>query len=185
MSWSNVPTKNPGEPVTAENWNGVIGNFAALADGLPGAPRILVPNALKTTETNTARVLVPDGAGGVAWGSALGALAGGERLNLDGGEPVTTVPNDRLIWNMHGTVKNTAYHNLVLPTPNAEIAGHLVTMNFEQTGSYGGTRIRVGSAGGSILDYIEDGDSYWAIYACNGNRWFPVSIRHIVPEDDN
>jgi hypothetical protein len=67
MSWTNVPFKNPGDPVTAENWNGLVGNFAAVADAEPGAPKILVPEALHTTETDPFALLHADGAGGTRW----------------------------------------------------------------------------------------------------------------------
>jgi hypothetical protein len=184
MSWSNVPNKNPGDPVTAENWNGLVGNFQALADAEPGAPRLLVPGALRTAETDATKVLTPDGAGGVRWGSVLGTLVGGQHLNLDGGTPVTTVPTDRLVWAIHGTVRNTAYHTIVVPAPSAALAGHLFAVNINQTGTYGGSRIRIGSTGGSYLAQWNDGDDFSALYACDGNHWFPVSVTHIQPDDD-
>jgi hypothetical protein len=67
MSWTNVPFKNPGDPVTAENWNGLVGNIGAVADAEPGAPRILLPEAGRTEASDPQVFLAPDGAGGVRW----------------------------------------------------------------------------------------------------------------------
>lgn len=107
---------------------------------------------------------------------------GGRHLSLSGGSPVTNVPTDRRVYAIHGTVNNTSYHRLVLPTPTAEIAGHLVAINIAQGGTFGGTQMRLGSPSGSIVAQWSDGDSYSALWACDGSHWFPVSVTHVEPE---
>lgn len=107
---------------------------------------------------------------------------GGQHLALSGGSPVTTVPSDRRVWTIHGTVNNTSYHYLVLPTPTAEMAGNLVAINIVQGGTYGATHMRLGSSGGSIIDQWNNGDFYQALWACDGSHWFAVSVNHVVPE---
>ncbi len=98
MSWTNVPFKNPGDPVTAENWNGLVGNFAALADGEPGAPRLVIPGTVQTAEVDPQAVLHADGADGVRWArTSLETRTGTGRLaGVAAG-----------IWIVHGIM---AYH---------------------------------------------------------------------------
>lgn len=100
--------------------------------------------------------------------------AGGQHLNLNGGSPTTLVPSDRRVWAIHGTVSNTAYHHLVLPNPTAAMAGHLVAIDIEQTGTYGATHIRLGSSGGTILAQWGDGTDYKGLWFCDGSHWFAV-----------
>ncbi|TQE99228.1 MAG: hypothetical protein FKY71_09720 [Spiribacter salinus] len=171
------------KPIRASTHLVLFQNFAAMAGGEAGAPRILTPNALRTDATDASLVLQPDGAGGVRWGNPAGAFAGGIHLNLDGGQPVTTVPTDKIIYTIHGTVRNTAYHTIVLPTPSAAIAGHLFGLSIQQTGTYGATHIRLGSTSGSYLAQFSDGDTFSGMYACDGSHWFPLTITHIEPDD--
>jgi hypothetical protein len=50
MAWTDLSGKNPGDPVTAEMWNQLFANFAALAAGDAGAPAIVAdePSAQHT-----------------------------------------------------------------------------------------------------------------------------------------
>ncbi len=73
MPWTNVPYKQPLDPVTADEWNGLVGNFDGLASGDPNAPKVALPNAITTTTIDTTLVLQPDGLGGVHWGVPSGA----------------------------------------------------------------------------------------------------------------
>lgn len=93
MSWTNVPFKNPGDPVSAENWNGLVGNLGAIADGEAGAPRIAIPGAVHTSETDSLAVLHADGGGGVRWArTSLETRTGTNRLvNVNVG-----------VWMIHG-----------------------------------------------------------------------------------
>jgi len=100
--------------------------------------------------------------------------AGGQHLNLDGGSPTTQVPSDRRVWAIHGTVRNTAYHYLVLPNPTAAMAGHVVAINIQQTGTYGATHLRLGSSSGSILAQWNNGTDYKGLWLCDGSHWFAV-----------
>jgi hypothetical protein len=95
---------------------------------------------------------------------------------------VTTVPSDRKFWAIHGTVSNTSYHTIVLPTPSAAIAGHQLAVSINQGGTYGATHIRIGSTGGSYLAQFNNGDNFKALFACDGSHWFPISVTHVVPE---
>jgi hypothetical protein len=68
-SWTNLTDAilGIGKPLTyviARAWRD---NAIAIAEGAVGAPRVVVPTAISTAETNTQKTLVPDGAGGVAW----------------------------------------------------------------------------------------------------------------------
>ena len=101
MPWTNVPTKNPGDPVTAENWNGLLGNFAGMAEGGPDAPRLRLPQAARTDELDSGKVLRPDGAGNVVWGPAGDGVGGGIVLATAGNQTVV-VPTDRLIYAISG-----------------------------------------------------------------------------------
>jgi hypothetical protein len=60
-------------------------NAIAIAEGAVGAPRVVVPTALSTAETNTAKVLRPNGSGGVEW------ISGGNIAYKS--SRVTTFPN--------------------------------------------------------------------------------------------
>lgn len=57
----------PGAPVASSWVTKLRDNPIAIAEGAPGAPRVVVPTALSTAETSTAKVLMPDGAGGLQW----------------------------------------------------------------------------------------------------------------------
>ena len=93
MSWTTVPFKNPGDPVSAENWNGLVGNLAAIADGEAGAPRIALPGAVVTSETDPLAILHADGAGGVRW----------NRLSLEYRTGSTRLTNvHQGVWIVHG-----------------------------------------------------------------------------------
>jgi hypothetical protein len=56
-----------GKPITFEEFQAVIENPTAIAEGATGAPRVVIPGAVSTTETNTTKALRPDGSGGVQW----------------------------------------------------------------------------------------------------------------------
>jgi hypothetical protein len=99
---------------------------------------------------------------------------GGQHLNLDGGTPTTQVPSDRRVWAVHGTVRNTAYHYLVLPNPMPALAGHMAAIRIEQTGTFGGTQVRQGSNSGPILAQWGDGTEYHGLWFCDGSHWFNV-----------
>ena len=60
------------KPIRASTHLAIFENFAAMAAGEPGAPRVQVPEALGTSETNDQLVLSPDGAGGVLWRTVPG-----------------------------------------------------------------------------------------------------------------
>jgi hypothetical protein len=185
MTWSD-PTAAIGvkKPVRASTHLALFANFAGMANGDPGAPRIQIPQAVATTETDTSKVLQPNGSGGVQWGSVAGALAGGQHIDINGGTPTTTIPSGPLIYVLHGSVRNTAYHNIVLPAPSASVAGHIVLISIEQIGSFGGSRIRIGSAGGSLAAQWNDGDSHSSIWACDGSHWTAIFSRTISDDDD-
>ena len=69
-AWNTVDnTKSAGDPILAEEWNNLVDDIAAMAEGSSGAPSIVVPTALSTTETDALKVLAPDGSGGVEWQS--------------------------------------------------------------------------------------------------------------------
>ena len=69
-AWNTVGnTKSAGDPILAEEWNNLVDDISAMAEGASGAPRIVAPTALSTTETDAMKVLVPDGSGGVEWQS--------------------------------------------------------------------------------------------------------------------
>lgn len=51
MPWGNIPNKNPGDPVTSEQWNQIRENFLAIPVG----------------ETDVDHRLGPTAAGGLAW----------------------------------------------------------------------------------------------------------------------
>lgn len=70
-----------GKPISFEEFRGVIENPIAIAEGAVGAPRVVVPTALSTAETNTSKILRPDGSGGVAWSSGI---SGGIQLTGSG-----------------------------------------------------------------------------------------------------
>lgn len=70
-----------GKPISFEEIRGVIENPIAIAEGAAGAPRVVVPTALSTAETNTSKILRPDGSGGVAWSSGI---SGGIQLTGSG-----------------------------------------------------------------------------------------------------
>ena len=55
------------KPIRASTHLAIFQNFLAMAAGEPGAPRVQVPEAIGTTETDTGKLLAPDGAGGVNW----------------------------------------------------------------------------------------------------------------------
>lgn len=63
-----------GKPISFEEWRSAIQNPLAIAEGASGAPRIVVPTALSTAETNTAKRLRPNGLGGVEWVTDVGDL---------------------------------------------------------------------------------------------------------------
>lgn len=56
-----------GTPVSFEDFRAVIDNPTAIAEGASGAPRVAIPAAISTPETDTQKTLVPDGVGGVHW----------------------------------------------------------------------------------------------------------------------
>ena len=60
-------------------------NPIAIAEGAVGAPRVVVPTALSTAESDTAKVLRPNGSGGVEW------ISGGNIAYKSA--RVTTFPN--------------------------------------------------------------------------------------------
>lgn len=110
------------------------------------------------------------------------SLVDGRQISLANGQPVTRVPTDRHVWALHGTVTNTTYHRIVLPTPSAANVGQLVAINIIQGGSSGGSQLRLGSPNGTLLAQWNSGDSYQALWACNGSNWFPVAVHHMQPE---
>jgi hypothetical protein len=60
-------------PITFEHARAWYNNPKAIAEGAPSAPRVAIDvdgqTAIETDETDTAKVLRPDGAGGIEWGS--------------------------------------------------------------------------------------------------------------------
>lgn len=68
-SWTNLTDAilTIGKPLTyviARAWRD---NAIAIAEGAVGAPRVVVPTAISTAETNTQKTLRPNGSGGVTW----------------------------------------------------------------------------------------------------------------------
>lgn len=57
----------PGAAASSSLFNRLRDNPIAISEGASGAPRIVVPGALSTTETDTTKVLTPNGAGGTTW----------------------------------------------------------------------------------------------------------------------
>lgn len=185
MPWVNVPTKNPGDPVTAENWNGLVGNFEALASGVDGAPAITIPGNLHTDEIDTTKALQPDGNGGVQWGNPVSGLVGGEHADLNGGASTTQLPDDKLFYVYHVHAHNTSNHTIVMPNPSAANAGHQIAIQINQTGTYGRTFIRIGHTGGDYLAQVADGETYRAIFISDGEHWMAFATYHYVPDDDH
>ena len=173
MSWTDVtPAIGVDKPIRASTHAALFANFAALAAGDPGAPRVTLPQAARTDEANAALVLQPDGAGGVRWGNLFAAIVGGQHIAHNGGAPVTWVPADRVVWAVHGTATNTSYFSLVVPNPSAALAGHVLLASIDQGGTYGGGRLRQGHPGGAVLAQWNNGDRYRCILACDGADWF-------------
>ena len=173
MPWTNVPTKNPGDPVTAENWNGLVGNFAGMAEGGSGAPRVAIPEAVTTAEIDPAKTLRPDGAGGVAWGPAGAGLGGGIVLGLSG--QVVVVPEHLLTYAISGpTVMGST--TIVVPNPSPAIAGHLVAVEINTVGGIGGGflgggTIHQGSESGPLILQWPAGSRCRCILVCTGSTW--------------
>lgn len=69
-----VPDYVIGKPISFEEWRGAIENPKAIAEGASGAPRVVVPTALSTAETNTNLVLSPNGSGGLVFRSQTPAV---------------------------------------------------------------------------------------------------------------
>ena len=172
------------KPIRASTHLALFQNFAAIANGEAGAPRIKVPEAIGAAATQTNLVLQPDGAGGVRWGSMSAGLVSGQRASHDGGEPNTTLPDGYLSYIYFGQIRNTAYHRLILPNPSANNIGNQFAVRIIQTGTYGATHIRVGHAGGAYLAQINDGDRYSAIFISDGAQWVPFAVDHFEPDDD-
>lgn len=63
-----------GTPVPFETFRAVIDNPTAIAEGASGAPRVQIPGAVATSETDTTKVLKPDGSGGTVWGAPFSTL---------------------------------------------------------------------------------------------------------------
>ena len=68
------PEVAPGAPASSSVVTRMRDNPIAIAEGAPGAPRVVVPTALSTSETNTLKRLAPNGSGGVMWADG-GSLA--------------------------------------------------------------------------------------------------------------
>lgn len=77
-----------GKVISFEEWRGAIENPKAIAEGAVGAPRVVVPTALSTAETDTAKRLHPNGSGGVQWVSpsgSFGLIQSGGSMTIDTG----------------------------------------------------------------------------------------------------
>jgi len=67
---------DPDSPTTQSLMTRLRDNPLAIAEGDATAPRVVVPTALSTAESDVNKVLRPNGTGGVAWQSlASGAVA--------------------------------------------------------------------------------------------------------------
>ena len=76
MPWTDpTPAIGVKKPIRASTHLALFANFAAMANGEPGAPRIQVPQALATSERDTNKTLRPDGNGGVTWGAGSSLTA--------------------------------------------------------------------------------------------------------------
>lgn len=176
MPWTDPsPAIGVDKAIRASTHLAIFENFAAMAAGAAGAPRVSIPGAVATTEKDTGLVLRPDGAGGVTWAAVPVAIASGQQVSYALGSPVTVVPASVPIYAIHGTATSTANHQILLPAASTATAGHQVLINIEQLGTFGSSRIIVDGGGQPTLAQWSHGSTWRGSVACDGTQWFIVS----------
>lgn len=181
MPWTDpTPAIGIDRPIRASTHLAIFENFAAMAAGAAGAPRIAIPQAVRTDVTDQSKALTPDGAGGVQWSDVLRLVAGGIHLDIDGDTGPTVIPPGPAIFLISGSIKNTS-HRMILPAPSVAVAGHIVVVHIRQIGTFGGSTIAI-EGGGSVATW-RVGDTWQGLIGCTGDRWNVFLEQHTEKED--
>ena len=152
MAWQSIPSKNPGDPVTAEQWNAIGGNFAQLAAetdsnrllvGGPSGPQFVSQYGLDLVDVSSADV-------------TINALARIHTIIAEGAFGFT-----------YSTTRK-----IDIPAPGAVLVGTIVACRLNNTDGVNGKQIQLRSGGVVLLHY--DDTAVQRAFINIGTNWISL-----------